>query len=478
MRTIIHSLLRLGSSVENTNENRFYISTNFVLLSAAFVAFLRIFTVYLHGEVFYALISFVSSLLFVLLYFLNVKGYRDFAKYSFLFIGNLATGYKELNSGGDAEQLYIILLSFSVIFLLFDIRDRLKFGIALVFPTLNIFINLFMPLAYPELTQNIIVQLHGHSNFSDEIIHKNKVVGVFSNLVLSTFFVWYFVKKNNDKEEELTANNALLSNINNDLAIQKEIIQHKNEEIYASIRYAQRIQNAILPWEESMNAAFQNYFIIYKPKDIVSGDFYWLHKKDDIAYFAICDCTGHGISGSMLSMIGSTILEEAVSTKNIYNADEILNYFDYKLTIALNQQIVSNKNRDSIEVGIVKISSEQIEFSGARNHLYFIKNGTLEIIKGDRSSIGGDKNPNEKYTNHKIPNDPNTMIYLTTDGFIDQVGENGKKYGSSKFKEIITKIHNLDLNKQKLFLENELHSHKGNENQRDDITVVGIKTNI
>ncbi|GEM_PF-1161420 len=478
MLTYLKNIINKGSENNSTkNDNKIFAITNFILLLASFVAFLRIFIFFATGDSSFALISLISSVCFGGLYILNVKGYHDFAKYSLLFVGNLATGFKELSSGGDAGQIYLILASFGVVFLLFDIKNQLKFVIALLFPTLNVLIVLVLPIAFPELTQFIIVSIHGDTNLSNDLLLKNKITGVLSNVVLSVFVVWYFVKKSNDKEEQLIDNNKLLSDINIDLEKQKAIIQSQNEEIYASIRYAERIQNAILPWEESMNEAFQNYFIIYKPKDIVSGDFYWLHKKDDVAYFAICDCTGHGISGSMLSMIGSTILEEAVSSRNLLKTEDILKYFDYKLTIALNQQIVTNKSRDSIEVGLVKISNDFIEFSGARNNLYYLDNGNLKIIKGDRISIGGDLIAGDSYTGHKIEKKLNTMIYLTTDGFIDQVGTNGKKYGSSKLKESMQNVHSLDLNKQKLFFENELFSHKGNEDQRDDITFVGIKTN-
>lgn len=478
MKKLIAKLLSNGYKSDSiADESKIYAITNFILLLAAFVAFLRIFVFFYTGDISFALVSLFSSIAFISLYIMNTKGYHDFAKYALLFVGNLATGYKELTTGGEAGQIYLILASFGVVFLLFDIKDTKKFLLGLLFPTLNLLLNLILPLVNPEIAEKIIVSMHSSIRLSNEIILKNKVTGVISNVVISVLIIWYFVKKSNDKEAQLIANNELLNKTNLDLEMQKGIIQQQNEEIYASIRYAERIQNAILPWEESMNEAFQNYFIIYKPKDIVSGDFYWLHKKDDIAYFAICDCTGHGISGSMLSMIGSAILEEAVTTKNLNDTDEILKYFDYKLTIALNQQIVNNKSRDSIEVGLVKISKDKIEFSGARNNLYYFYDDSLKIIKGDRISIGGDAIAGDDYTKHSIENKRNTMIYLTTDGFIDQVGSNGKKYGSKRLKEVMEEISSLELNKQKLYFENELFTHKGNEEQRDDITLVGIRTN-
>ncbi|MCX6147726.1 MAG: SpoIIE family protein phosphatase [Candidatus Kapabacteria bacterium] len=447
------------------NSDKSIVITNFILLLATTLAFLR-FTLFISGQDFsFALVSLASSIAFFSLYLLNSNGYSDISKFSLLIVGNIATGYKELLSGGTAGQIYLILASFGVVFLLFDIKQTKKLYFALSIPLINTLVNVIFPnLIHEPLLVGVKEALF------------EKSVGVFSNIFITVLIIWYFVKKSNEIEIKLKDSNKQLNVINDDLLIQKDIIQSKNEEIYASIRYAQRIQNTILPWESTLEETFKEHFVIYKPKDIVSGDFYWLQKHNNAIYFAVGDCTGHGISGSMLTMIGATILEEAVSNKELNSTSEILNFIDYKLTAALNQQLEENKIRDSIEIALIKIEDSKLEFSGARLGLYLYNNGEYIHIKGSRNSIGGNSKEGNDYLNYNTILNNESIIYLFSDGFSDQIGTNKKKFGSNNLKSILKDVTKLSLLKQKEKLVEEFAKHIGNETQRDDITLIGLKT--
>jgi serine phosphatase RsbU (regulator of sigma subunit) len=259
------------------------------------------------------------------------------------------------------------------------------------------------------------------------------------------------------------------------LTIQKSIVEEKNEEIFASIRYASTIQHAILPWESALKKAFSDILIIYKPKDIVSGDCYWFKEVDGVKFLAAIDCTGHGIPGSMLTVIASSVLDDAVLGKRLKNTGEILTYMNDKVTEVLNQRLKENEVRDGMEVALIAINQEKIQFSGAGRPLY-LKNGSFEILKTDRRGIAGRAEDDKYiYSSLEIENHNDIMLYLTTDGFADQMNESGKKYSTRRFVSLLESISEKPLSEQQDILEKELASHKGERNQIDDITIIGIK---
>jgi serine phosphatase RsbU (regulator of sigma subunit)/Tfp pilus assembly protein PilF len=271
----------------------------------------------------------------------------------------------------------------------------------------------------------------------------------------------------------------------------------KNEKVIESIRYAETIQNAMLPWESTLNAHLNEYFLIFKPKDIVSGDFYWFKKIENGYLIAVADCTGHGVPGSMISMMGSSILDEAVLSLGPRNTGEILAYLNNKMIEALNKQVSENESRDGMDICLVRVILQEqsvkqgdrysegehlslkksiaLQFSGAKRPLYLYQDGGLQTIKGDRSSIAGEKNNDLdfKFTTHEIQASEGDKLFLTSDGFTDQIGTNGKKFGTKKFKELIAE--NRYLAKTYGLLSMEFDSFIGDEPQRDDITVLGIE---
>lgn len=266
-------------------------------------------------------------------------------------------------------------------------------------------------------------------------------------------------------------------------------LMEKNDQILDSIRYSQRIQTAILPFDERLKTAFSEHFILFLPRDIVSGDFYWFTELDNSFFFAVVDCTGHGVPGALLAMMGDIFLNEIIITNRIFESAKILEELHKKVRIHLKQDEESIKTMDGMDVCLCRIDKEtgKIQFSGAKRPLYIVMAdkakrsesediSRLTVIRGDNKPIGGrQKEVTRTYTNHEIEVQKGDMIYLTTDGFIDQPEENMKKYGSKRFKALLTKIAQFPLAKQKQYLEEELKTYQGSEKQRDDITIAGIR---
>lgn len=259
----------------------------------------------------------------------------------------------------------------------------------------------------------------------------------------------------------------------------KELAQ-KNKDITSSIEYAKRIQEAILPPQELIFSNFKNSFILYKPKDIVSGDFYWFEEKGDIKILAVVDCTGHGVPGAFMSMIGHNLLNQIVSEKGIYNPGVILEELHKGVQAALKQDQHQSDNNDGMDVSIVTINTKTKEclWAGAFRTLVLIKaSGDLEKIEGDKYPIGGSQlDSNRIFTTHTLHLNTNDSIYLFSDGYADQFGgEKGKKFMVKKFHQNLLSIHHLTMNEQRQELENHFNSWKANYEQVDDVLVIGIK---
>lgn len=259
------------------------------------------------------------------------------------------------------------------------------------------------------------------------------------------------------------------------LELQKRIVEEKNEQILASITYASTIQNAILPWKSTLKLTFGDILILYKPKDIVSGDSYWFQEVDGIKFLAVVDCTGHGIPGAMLTVIAATALDDAVLGKRLSDTGQILTYINEKVTEVLNQRLVENSIRDGMEVALIAIHKDKMQFSGAGRPLY-LKNGTMEIVKTDKRGIAGQAASDEFiFSSVEIARTDKMMLYLTTDGYADQMNISSKKFSSKKFVALLESISVKPIEEQLHILERELAAHQGERSQIDDITIVGVK---
>ncbi|MFC2152205.1 SpoIIE family protein phosphatase [Bacteroidota bacterium] len=266
----------------------------------------------------------------------------------------------------------------------------------------------------------------------------------------------------------------------NQIEEQRDVLDLQNQKINSSIQYAQNIQRAILPIKNQIENFFES-FIIYRPKDIVSGDFYWFTKIKDTAFLAAVDCTGHGVPGAFMSMIGNSLLNEIVLEKQVTEPAKILSLLDEKIIDSLRQD--ETENNDGMDVCFISFDfkSNKITFSGAKRPLFIFRNKTSEFdeIKGDRISIGGanKKNETEKFNNHIIDIEKGDILFLSSDGLTDQNNAERKRFGSNRLREIILNNISESMEKQKEIIEKELNDFQQDEEQRDDITLIGIKIN-
>ncbi|MDP1744945.1 MAG: two-component regulator propeller domain-containing protein [Bacteroidota bacterium] len=261
---------------------------------------------------------------------------------------------------------------------------------------------------------------------------------------------------------------------------QKEIVLEKNLKITDSINYAKRIQHAILPSEELIRSYLPDSFIFYRPKDIVSGDFYWFTSNGSKLIIAIADCTGHGVPGAFMSMIGNTLLNEIVNVKNISEPNQILDHLNKGVVSLLHQATSESVEQDDgMDISILAIdkTNNEIEYAGA-NHIAYLFNPTLQkTLKGDVFSIGGMFGKTDiNFSSQKVKVEKGATIYLFTDGFMDQFGgEKNTKFLSSNFLQLLQNVQSYDLDEQKRIIDAAFNSWKGNIVQTDDVLVMGIR---
>ncbi len=285
-----------------------------------------------------------------------------------------------------------------------------------------------------------------------------------ASLLLGFVFVFVFLIMYLYKNRKIRHKNRLLA--------------YQKKQITDSIEYASRIQTAILPPGDFITKLIPQHFIVFKPRDVVSGDFYWVAHKENKIIIAAVDCTGHGVPGAFLSMLGFAFLNEIVNKEVELKANIILNQLRNYVKKSLHQTGKVNETKDGMDAALCIIDKEnqELQFSGAYNSLYLIRNKNLEQIKGDRMPIGIYVHEKESFTNHKIKLQKNDIIYLFTDGYSDQFGGiNGKKFRNTPFKNILTAIHEKSMAEQKEILEETFLEWKGNREQIDDILIIGIR---
>lgn len=293
-----------------------------------------------------------------------------------------------------------------------------------------------------------------------------------SILIFSIVFGFITYKTNLVKKE-----NRLLEN---KVTERTRELAEKNRDITSSIEYAKRIQEAILPPQELIFSRLKNAFIFYKPKDIVSGDFYWFGEKENYKIIATVDCTGHGVPGAFMSMIGHNLLNQIVSEKGTFDPGLILQELHKGIQKALKQGQNQVNTNEGMDVSILAINTETrvCFWAGAFRSLVVISNeNQFEKIEGNKYPVGGAQSgANKLFATHSRVLKENDMLYMFTDGYADQFGgEKGKKFMAKRFHDHLISIHHLDIVQQKIALENQFNLWKGNCDQVDDVLVIGIK---
>lgn len=274
--------------------------------------------------------------------------------------------------------------------------------------------------------------------------------------------------------------NDFLRSTNENLKFKNDKIESQAKQIADSIAYARNIQNAILPLKSEMEGSLSEHFVYYVPKDIVSGDFYWYHelKNQQKALIAVADCTGHGVPGAFMSIVGHALLEKIVKQLGITEPNEILDQLGFELNNTL-QKGGESDVKDGMDIAMISIDLKEsvIEYAGARNQLIFISKGQLTEFKGDRIDLGKGKTAAKKFTKHQIPYVSGDSFYMFTDGYVDQKGgEQGKKFFMPPFRDLLSEISSLPIAKQQEIIDVKFKEWKGtNYEQMDDVLVMGVR---
>lgn len=292
--------------------------------------------------------------------------------------------------------------------------------------------------------------------------------------IILLFFLYRTIKKFFDKEN----------------IIKKQIqeahleLREKNHKILDSINYAKKIQNAILPTDNQLKKQLPNSFVFYEPRDIVSGDFYWLNTMSNDGnkiIIAAADCTGHGVPGALMSMLGNSALNMVVKQKGITKPSDILFEIRKEIIRVLNESDDGNSTNDGMDIALVSIdkSTNTIEYAGAFNPLYIVRDNEVIQYKATRQPIGSYWKKNDKpFENNLVQYQENDVVYIFSDGYADQFGGlDGKKLGGKKFRQILTDIASKPMDEQRQILDDKLREWRGSNEQLDDVLVIGFKVN-
>lgn len=289
------------------------------------------------------------------------------------------------------------------------------------------------------------------------------------------------IKSNNDiyeQKEEIRVQAEQLAIVNKEVVLQRDEIMFQKAQITDSIIYASRIQSVMLPSDEFLDELFKDWMVLWRPQEIVSGDFYWVKKIKNFITFAVADCTGHGVPGAFMSMLGISFLNEIVTKSRFDKTNEILELLRKRVKTALNQTGKANEAADGMDIALCILDTETnvLQFSGAYNPLYLIRDKQLQVVKADMQPIA--IYPREReFTFNEINVQKGDVIYIFTDGFIDQFGgEHNDKLKSSGFKKVLLQISHLPMKDQKAVLNDFIDNWMGAKNvQVDDILILGIK---
>lgn len=311
-----------------------------------------------------------------------------------------------------------------------------------------------------------------------EISSREQTITYFILALIAFVILTVFIIRSNVLRKEanllLSEKNEIISLQKKEVENQKHLVEEKQKEILESITYAKRLQEAILPPADYFSDVTANYFILYKPKDIVAGDFYWAEKVGDLFYVAAADSTGHGVPGAMVSVVCSTALSRAVKEFGMKRTGDILDK-TRELVIETFEKSKSEV-KDGMDISLLCFDrqKQQITWSGANNPLWYVNNGELLEIKADKQPIGKTEYP-KPFNTHTIANGAGLVFYLFTDGLPDQFGgPNGKKYKYKQFSDLLIQNKNLNFAQQQSEIENSFTNWKGELEQVDDVCVIGI----
>ena len=357
----------------------------------------------------------------------------------------------------------------------------------------------FRKLGVIKLNQAYIIDDLASLNDPSEIDKMNMEDGIRSCLIMPLFYEEGLLGTINLDSEQYGGFSQddleLLQDVSSEIAIALQqarlkaainesniLLKKRNEDINASLRYAKRLQEAILPPNDYVKHLLPESFIFYQPKEIISGDFYWLEKHEDIILIAAADCTGHGAPGAFMSIVGNNLLNQAVNIYNITQPSLILDFINNGLSKVLHNKVDEVSIKDGMDIVLCSFDKKNkvLAFSGANNTLWMIRNSELIITKGDKFPVGAYLERAAKlFTNHTVQLEEGDTVYLFSDGFADQFGgPKGKKFKYEQFRKLLLSIQNQSMESQKLLLNKAFEDWKGELEQVDDILVIGLKVGL
>jgi phosphoserine phosphatase RsbU/P len=349
-------------------------------------------------------------------------------------------------------------------------RFILVFGITMLILTLVIYRKTkVITLPIIKLVENVDRISNGDLRERAEVSGNNEITRLSEkfNMMIAQLESYYYELEEKVKERTLR------------IEKQKEEIEEQKKHIMDSIYYARRIQNAILPAFNIIEANLKNYFILYMPKDIVSGDFYWVNETDGLFMIAAVDCTGHGVPGAFMSIVGYNQLNHAVTVKKARSAGDVLDELNKGVISTLNENKSDNSIKDGMDMAlcVFNFAAKKVEFAGANNPLVLIRDNKVIKVRGDRFPIGAFEGSNpQQFRNNEIDLLEGDCLYLSSDGYADQFGgPDNKKFMFKKFEELLLQINSLSMEDQKEMLHKRLYEWMGVNDQVDDILVIGIR---
>jgi CheY-like chemotaxis protein/serine phosphatase RsbU (regulator of sigma subunit) len=317
--------------------------------------------------------------------------------------------------------------------------------------------------------------------------HKDNIFWLIIVCCLASLFLLFLIKQIHEREKEnklLEESRQLILEQKKEIEAQKKLAAFRKKEISDGIYYAQRIQKAILPSVSILEDILPDHFIMSQPRDTVSGDFYWIAENEGILIIAAVDCTGHGVKGALLSMLGvaflNSIINKITFNKHIRSlqANDVLNKLREQLILALHPSGKPDQPKEGMDMSlcIFDIENRQMQFAGAHNSALVIRNGTSITLEADKMSVGSYMETGPSFTNRQIQLQSNDVIYIFSDGYYDQFGgPKGRKLMSPNFRKYLVEIYQKSMTQQKKLLEDFYNRWKGNNEQVDDVLVIGLR---
>jgi serine phosphatase RsbU (regulator of sigma subunit) len=409
-----------------------------------------------------AIVSSITFFISIFLFLLIKNRLYGIAKSAILLFVVFFISFIAIISGKDSGVIIYFIPGALFPILIFQ-NKKVIIGISL-----SMIILLLMVFRITQVSEPILFSSEDDLSFS-------KISSLTGSTIITFLIIWHFKSTNSEYEEIIVDQNHSLKEYNNEIEKQKLKLEVKNKGVTDSINYANRIQQAILPNESKISNMLKNYFLLHIPKDIVSGDFYWVEKVKTKIYIAVADCTGHGVPGAMVSVVCNNALNRSIQEFKLSAPKDILNKARELVIDSFdNASQIINDGMD-IALCCIDTTNNKLTFSGANNPLVIINKGELRILQPDRQPIGkylfG-----KPFTQEEIILDNEDTLYLFSDGFVDQFGGiRGKKYKSKTLLNFLTTHSESTLDKQKGLLQKEFNNWKGDLEQIDDVCVVGFK---